>query len=236
MKALLLAAGFGTRLHPLTQNTPKCLMRVGNQPMLNHWLYKLERLGVSEFIINTHYLAEKVHDFIDSHYLKSKIKLSFEPKLLGTANTLLRNLDALKNEDCFIVHVDNYCADPLDKMIEQFRRRPQTCVATMLVFQTDRPTECGIIEYDHNKIITGFYEKVTSPPSNVANGAVYLFSAEYLHQLQQQKVLVTDISIDIIPTLVGKMNCYFTHDYFQDIGKPETLDHANKWYMAALSK
>ena len=117
MKALLLAAGFGTRLHPLTQNTPKCLMRVGDKPMLDHWLYKLERLGVTEFIINTHYLAEKVHDFIDSHSLKSKIKLSFEPKLLGTAQTVLCLKNQLRNSPFFIVHVDNFCEDDLSSFI-----------------------------------------------------------------------------------------------------------------------
>ena len=73
MKALLLAAGLGTRLGNLTKKQPKCLIKVGNETMLDHWLFKLEALGVSEFIINTHYLADQVDKHILSHPLKDKI-------------------------------------------------------------------------------------------------------------------------------------------------------------------
>ena len=64
MKALLLAAGFGSRLGGVTKNMPKCLVKVGQETMLDHWLYKLDRLGISEFVINSHYLAEQVDTFI----------------------------------------------------------------------------------------------------------------------------------------------------------------------------
>ena len=123
MKALLLSAGFGTRLGALTKQTPKCLITVGDQPMLDHWLYKLERLGVSEFIINTHYLAEKVHAVIAVHPLKEKVIISHEPDLLGTAKTLFHHLDVLEKQDSFVVHVVIFCADQLDDMVESFRRR-----------------------------------------------------------------------------------------------------------------
>ena len=236
MKALLLAAGFGRRLGRLTRYKPKCLMTVGDQPMLDHWIYKLERLSVTEFIVNTHYLADKVDDFISTHPLRKKITISFEPELLGTANTLLNHLDVLKQQDCFVVHVDNYCADPLDKMVVRFKRRPSHCVSTMLLFQTDRPQECGIVEFDETHTMTGFYEKVSAPPSDMANGAVYLFSATFLQQLSQKSLQLNDISYDIIPLLLGKMNCYFTPYYFQDIGNPDALDQANRWNADALSK
>ena len=63
IKALLLSAGFGTRLRPLTLKTPKCLVKVNGVPLLSHWLLKLEKLGCEEVIINTHYLSHKVLDF-----------------------------------------------------------------------------------------------------------------------------------------------------------------------------
>lgn len=235
MKALLLAAGLGTRLGTLTKHTPKCLITVGGEPMLDHWLYKLDRLGITEFVINTHYFAEKVHDFISNHPLKAKITIRFEPDLLGTTGTLLRNLDVLEKHDCFIVHVDNYCVDPLDAMVEYFKCRPPHCLSTMLVFQTDRPHECGIVEYDDTNTLTGFHEKVSKPPSDIANGAVYLFSAKFLQQLRQKQFHLNDISNDIIPLLLGKMNCYFTPLYFQDIGNPEALEHANKRRAETIS-
>ena len=63
-KALLLAAGFGTRLRPITYDTPKCLVKINNIPILEHWLIKLEKIGIDEVLINKYYLAEKVEEFL----------------------------------------------------------------------------------------------------------------------------------------------------------------------------
>ena len=230
MKALLLAAGLGSRLGELTKMKPKCLMTVGGQTMLDHWLYKLARLGVTEFVINSHYLAEQVDAFIYTHPLRDRIHISFEPELLGTGMTLYRHSEWLNSDDCFIVHVDNYCADSLEGMCSRFSSRPPSCDGTMLVFDTDRPRECGIVEYDDEFVLTGFHEKVDEPPSSEANGAVYLVSATFLQDLHRQAPKLYEISTDLIPMLIGRMNCYFTKQYFQDIGRPETLDEANKWF------
>jgi len=231
MKALLLAAGFGSRLGGVTKNMPKCLVKVGQETMLDHWLYKLDRLGVSEFVINSHYLAEQVDAFISKHPLTDRIHVSFEPELLGTGMTLSRHLEWLNSDDCFIVHVDNFCQDSLKGMCSLFKNRLPSCEGTMLVFVTDRPSECGIVEYDHEFILTNFYEKVDKPPSLEANGAVYLVSAKLLQDLQRQAPNLYEISTDLIPILIGRMNCYFTKQYFQDIGRPETLEAANKWLL-----
>ena len=64
IKALLLAAGFGTRLRPLTLTNPKCLMEINGVPILGHWLEKLDNLGCNEVLINTHYLNKKVEDYL----------------------------------------------------------------------------------------------------------------------------------------------------------------------------
>ena len=116
MRALLLAAGFGSRLNELTKSTPKCLMEVGGQTMLDHWLGKLDKLGVTDFVINTHYLADQVDAFISTHPLCDRINVSFEPTLLGTGMSLSNHLEWLKTDDCFVVHVDNYCEDSLEGM------------------------------------------------------------------------------------------------------------------------
>jgi mannose-1-phosphate guanylyltransferase len=229
MKALLLAAGFGSRLGGVTKNMPKCLVKVGQETMLDHWLYKLDRLGVSEFVINSHYLAEQVDTFISTHPMRERIHISFEPELLGTGTTFSQHLGWLKSDHCFVVHVDNFCQDNLEGMCSTFGNRPPSCDGTMLVFGTDRPHECGIVEYDDNFILTGFHEKVNKPPSSEANGAVYLLSAKFLQDLHRQAPILHEISIDLIPMLIGRMNCYFTKQYFQDIGRQETLFKANQW-------
>ena len=64
MKAMLLAAGYGSRLGEITAKKPKCMVNVGGQPILGHWLSKLNQLGVNKFYINTHYLSEQVEEYV----------------------------------------------------------------------------------------------------------------------------------------------------------------------------
>ena len=83
LRAILLSAGLGTRLRPLTNKKPKCLMEINNVPILKIWIEKLEQIGCSEILINTHYLSEQVTQFIDNYSSKSlKILISHEKTLL----------------------------------------------------------------------------------------------------------------------------------------------------------
>ena len=96
MNALLLAAGFGTRLRPLTDHTPKCLVEINGRPLLDYWLQDLHAADVTEFVINTHHLEETVRTYVTQHALAPAITLVHEESLLGTAGTLLANSDFLK--------------------------------------------------------------------------------------------------------------------------------------------
>jgi len=97
VRVLLLAAGFGTRLRPLTDTVPKCLVPVKGIPLLEIWLNRLTDSGFGPFLINTHYLAKQVQAFVANSSLRDQIKLVNEPNLLGTAGTLNRNIDFLRN-------------------------------------------------------------------------------------------------------------------------------------------
>ena len=228
MKAILLAAGFGKRLGKLTEKVPKCLMTVGGETMLNHWLLKLNRLGVERFFINTHYLAEQVEAYISKHPLKKKITLLHEPELLGTGRTITRNLDILEDEICFIVHADNYCFDTLDAFLSAHQTRPNGTVLSMVTFTTETPEKCGIVEVDECNRLTSFYEKQDSPPTNRANAAVYIASKSFFHRLKKLKPEPFDISCDIIPALIKKIYCHHTDLYFEDIGTKISLGKANQ--------
>ena len=91
LKALLLTAGFGTRLQPLTSKWPKCLMPIGNRPLLEYWLFYLKYAGVENVLINMHYLSNKVLEFIHRETFKNFIDSIYEEELLGTAGTLIKN-------------------------------------------------------------------------------------------------------------------------------------------------
>src|SRR4051812_7326728 len=91
MRALLLAAGFGTRLRPITDTTPKALVPVHGRPLLGYWLDLLFEGGVERALINTHYLADQVRAFAAASPWRDRIDLTHEDELLGTGGTLVAN-------------------------------------------------------------------------------------------------------------------------------------------------
>ena len=98
IKALLLAAGYGTRLRPITNVTPKCLVKINGKPLLSYWLKKLENLGCEEVIVNTHYLSHEVIRYLDKYKSNNlKVITSHEEEILGTAGTLMKHLDFFEN-------------------------------------------------------------------------------------------------------------------------------------------
>ena len=90
LRALLLSAGYGTRLRPITDKKPKCLVEIDNKPIIEHWLEKLEEIGCEKVFINTHYLFEEVNKFIKSRKKSSMIIKTKYEKKLGTAGTLIK--------------------------------------------------------------------------------------------------------------------------------------------------
>ncbi len=221
MKTILLAAGFGTRLRPLTDNIPKCLVPIKGKPLLQIWLERLTNSGLDQFLINTHYLSNQVNDFINGSKFKNNCILKNESTLLGTAGTLLSNLNFIGEEDCMLVHADNYCLADFKEFIKSHNQRPSHCLMTMMTFRTDTPSSCGIVELDDNNIVIGFHEKVKLPPGNLANGAIYILSSELLKIVKEKYATATDFSTEILHHFLGKIYTYETNEVFEDIGTHE---------------
>jgi mannose-1-phosphate guanylyltransferase len=107
LKAILLSAGVGTRLKPITDTIPKCLVRINGIPLMQIWIDLLINGGISKILINTHYLPNQVRDFIEQSKYRNKIELVHEGALLGTAGTLLANTSFFNNEPLLVAHADN---------------------------------------------------------------------------------------------------------------------------------
>jgi mannose-1-phosphate guanylyltransferase len=227
LKALLLAAGFGTRLRPLTDNLPKCLVPIKGQPLLGIWLARLSAAGCGPFLINAHYKAEQVAAFIETSPYRAHVTLAHEPVPLGTAGTLLGHLDFFGDEDGLLIHADNYCLADFKDFIAAHRRRPPGCLMSMMTFRTDHPSSCGIVTLDERKVVVGFEEKPQRPNGNLANGAVYILSAELLAQLAASASAVTDFSTQVLPSLLSRIYAYETSEPLIDIGTPQTYEFAN---------
>lgn len=227
MRVLLLAAGFGTRLRPLTDTVPKCLVPIKGEPLLGLWLQRLSDAGCGPFLLNTHYLAPTVEAFVAASPFSSRVSVVEEKTLLGTAGTLLANLDFFAGEDGMLLHADNYCLADLRAFQQAHRQRPAGTLMTMMVFRTDTPQSCGIVERDARGVVIGFHEKQENPPGNLANGAVYILSAELLAQLPHTHAQASDFSTEVLPTLLGRIHTYETDAPFIDIGTPQTYAWAN---------
>jgi mannose-1-phosphate guanylyltransferase len=250
MKAIVLAAGFGTRLRPLTNTIPKCLVPVGGQPLLGHWLDKLRRLGVASALVNTHYLADQVHQFLDSWEAAEadpgtageeamSIAVSHEPSLLGTAGTLLGNIGFFLTPPWsgtgLLIHADNFTQDGLHGLINAHRNRDPDCLLTMLTFTTDNPSQCGIVECDERGVVTSFHEKVQDPPGRRANGAVYVFGQEFLSWLTETHPSAQDFSTEVLPFCVHRIQTWHTDQPYIDIGTPEALSAARALYNSGVT-
>ncbi|MBD2428495.1 nucleotidyltransferase family protein [Phormidium sp. FACHB-1136] len=227
MKAILLAAGLGTRLRPLTNTIPKCLVPIHGQPLLGIWLERLTKAGIDSFLINTHYLAEQVEQFVTASPYRDRITLVHEPTLLGTAGTLIANLDFFQEEDCLLIHADNYCLADFKEFIKAHQQRPSQCLMTVMTFRTPTPSSCGILELDAQGVVVGFHEKVANPPGNLASGAIYLLSPEFLVIARHQLATTSDFSTEVIPILIGRIFSYETNLAFIDIGTLSSYEKAN---------
>ena len=219
MKTILLAAGFGTRLYPITKTIPKALVEIKGKPLLEIWLENLAKSNLNQILINTHYMHDKVREFVYKSQYKNKITLTFEEVLLGTAGTLRANIDFIKDDDVLLIHADNYCTCDLLSFINAHNYFSENCTMTMMSFRTKNPQSCGIIEVNDKNIITKFHEKIANPPGNLANGAVYIIKNKLVKEIVKNKY--NDFSIEVIPTQLGKILNYENKDIHIDIGTPE---------------
>ena len=221
MKALLLAAGLGTRLRPITDLVPKCLVPVNAKPLLDYWVENLTQAGVTEFLVNTSYLSAQVEAWREASPYKEHITLVHEEELLNTGGTLLANKTFFRDDEpFFLVHADNLSLCDFTEFVHTHKKRPQGCELTMMTFITDNPTSCGIVELDDNGVVQQFYEKVLNPPSSLANGAVYICEPTIFSFLEQLHKKDIDFSLDLLPAFMGKIYTFHNRVYHRDIGTP----------------
>lgn len=226
MKAILLAAGLGTRLKPVTDLVPKCLVPIRQKPLLAYWMENLLENGIDEVLINTHHLADLVEDFIFLSPWKNQVKLVHEKTLLGTAGTVLKNRDFIGNETFFLAHADNLTRFDLQRFIQAHAMRKNGVEITMMTFDADTPQSCGIVELNDKGLVVGFHEKVKNPPGTRANAAVYLLEPSVFRFLESLGKEQIDFSTEVLPHYLGRMGTYHNQNYHRDIGTPESLNLA----------
>ena len=219
MKAFLLAAGHGTRLRPLTDKMPKCLVPIRGVALLEIWLEICHRHGIDEVLINLHAQSQSVREFLAKSRSSVKVRLVEEPTLLGSAGTLCANRKWVESESSFwVFYADILTAANLTLMAD-FHHRHQA-VATLGVCRVPDPTRSGIVVVNDEGMVTEFIEKPVNPPGNLAFGGILLARAEFLKWIPH--TAPTDLGRDILPRLVNQMFVHEITDYHLDVGTPNS--------------
>jgi mannose-1-phosphate guanylyltransferase len=235
VKALLLAAGLGTRLRPLTDSIPKCLTPICGRPLLQIWLDSLSDAGIGPFLVNSHYLPQAVEQFISASVYRPQITLVYETELLGTGGTLLANRDFFGREPLMVIHADNLCVCDLRSFVEAHARRESGTVMTMMTFRSDAPETCGIVEVDAKGVVLSFHEKVSDPPGNLANGAVYILEPEVCDFMAELAGPTVDFSTQVLPHFVGRIQAWQNPQIHRDIGTIASLNMAQAEFLSCHS-
>lgn len=236
MKAVLLAAGLGTRLRPLTDSVPKCLVPIGERTLLDVWLDALGDLGVDEVLVNTHHLAPQVQAHVAGLHGGPPVRLLHEETLRGSAGTLRAARGLLADDPWFLaVNADNLTDYDLGALVAAHEARGDGVLATLTAFRAPRPSACGILEVDDAGRLVGFEEKPARPRSDLANAGLYAFSREILDLVDGPDPC--DIGTHLLPRLVGRAQVVSVGDaYLRDIGTLEALAEARAtWLEGARS-
>lgn len=225
MKAFLLAAGNGTRLRPLTDALPKCLVPINGVPMLNIWLDLCRRAGIEEILLNLHAHAGVVRDSLAGMTDGLKVHAVEEPILLGSAGTLLANRDWIASEPYFwVLYADVLTNADLGKML-RYHCEVDSSI-TLGLTQVEDPSRCGVATFDNRSIITEFVEKPANPNSNWAFSGIMLAAPKALDVLH--KPPPCDIGFDLLPQMLGRMRAYPISEYLLDIGTMENYELAQR--------
>lgn len=224
MKAFLLAAGLGTRLRPLTDTVPKCLVPINGRPLLSYWMTLLARHGITDVAINTHHLPAAVQVFAAT-VTTPTITLFHEPELLGSAGTIRANRDWVADGEPFLVaYADDLTnADLTALLAVHARRRP---ILTMGLFHTPEPTRCGIAELDGDEddaAIVTFEEKPAQPKSNLANAGIYVTDARLIERVPEG---TADFGHHVLPSLIGEMRAHLLRGQLIDVGTWPSYERA----------
>lgn len=231
-KAMIMAAGVGSRLDPLTQNTPKPLVPVINMPVMDILLSKLKSFGVKSVIANTHYLGEKIQKRYETNSpIGIEFHSIFEKDLSGTAGGVKKcEFFFTDVEDFLVVSADGLHDADLERIINSHYQ--SGCIATMAVIPVDKNEVChyGVVVSSQEHAVMEFQEKppVELAKSNYINTGIYVFSKRIFDFIPQDTKF--DFAKDVFPALLAageKINTYRIYSYWSDIGTIEQYIRSN---------
>ncbi|HEX8551627.1 MAG TPA: NDP-sugar synthase [Abditibacteriaceae bacterium] len=240
---MILAAGVGSRLDPLTRNVPKPMVPIVNQPVIEHLVRLLVKHGFHEIAANTHYLADQIEGYFnDGASLGAQMRFNREAELLGTAGGVKRVADSWNfftdGETFCVTGGDDFTDLNLTEMLDF--HRASGAVATIGLAKVEDPSQFGVVVLDdmdseRGGSIKSFVEKppAGTAPSNLVNTGVYLFEPEVLDLIPAGKFY--DFGKELFPLLLEQGKPFFgfkTNDYWRDVGNLAEYREAHQDFFA----
>ena len=230
MKAMILAAGFGTRLKPLTTGLPKPMFPVLNRPLLEHTLNFLSSQGIQDIIVNVHHLPEKIIEYFgDGTDFGVRLQFSREEEILGTAGGLKKAQSFLEKETFLLLNSDVLADINFDSVLK-FHKEKNSCL-TLVVRQDDEPEKYRPIHLADDGRITRFVDASIKYSSTTAQRVMFtgiqIMEPEIFYRIPAKKFCGT--TEDIFPTMIEEelpVYGYLHKKYWIDMGTRETYIQA----------
>lgn len=222
MKAIIIAGGLGTRLRPLTYNTPKSIVPVANRPFVLHQIELLKRYGISEIIVNLHYLSENIKRiFDDGKRLGVKLYYSIEKNPLGTAGAV-KNAEEFFDEGPLVVFNGDVLTDVDIKKVLDFHKLKEA-KATITLKRVDDPTTYGLVLTDKDGKVDRFIEKPSweRVTDNTINAGIYILDPAIFKEVPKGQEY--SFERQLFPELLEhgeKVFGFISDAFWLDIGSP----------------
>jgi NDP-sugar pyrophosphorylase family protein len=237
VKAVIIAGGLGTRLRPLTYNIPKPIVPVGNRPFILHQIELLKQHGITEIILNLHYLMDEIKAVLgDGRKYGVKLYYSLEKHPLGTAGAV-KNAEEFFDDEPLLVFNGDVLTDINLTQVIAFHKKNKAR-ATLTLTRVEDPTAYGLIVTDKHGVVTQFIEKPSweqvanvkkHGTADTINAGIYVLDPKVFRGVPAD----TEYSFErqLFPGLLakGELVCGYVSDrYWIDIGKPEQYRQAHE--------
>ncbi len=230
-KAMIMSAGMGSRLEPLTLQVPKPLVRICNRPVMDILFENLANIGINDVICNTYYLAEQIIDRYKNNNLGINFNYIREPELSGTAGGLKKcQFFFDKGEDFIVLSADGLTNADIKKGIEVHKQSKTTATIGIKEVKQEEVYHYGVVVTDTDGIITEFQEKpkISEAKSNCINTGIYIFNYKIFNYIPENTFY--DFAKDVFPKLLSnkQLNTFKINEYWNDIGTIEQYKNSTQ--------
>jgi len=235
---ILLVGGFGTRLLPLTNKTPKPMLPIANLPVTEHQLLAAKAAGITKVVLATAYLAETFMPYFgDGSKWGIELKYALESEPLGTGGAIRNAAELIlaeisENEPIVVFNGDVLSRHDLAAQIKL--HQSSSAAATLHLVNVEDARPYGCVPFDESGRVTDFLEKMENPITNTINAGCYVFSPQVIREIELGKVV--SVEREVFPELLKRgrvVQAFVDNSYWLDMGTPKALLKGSQDYVGA---